>query len=203
MNIFIAFFLSISFTFSNYNQFNQAFIDVSKQQSPSIVSIVSEKTEKIKDMFFFNPFFEDFGDQFQQERKSQSLGSGVIINADKGYIVTNNHVIGNADEIEVTKFGDNDNLSAMVANLVDADLLALLTDTNGLYTADPTLDANAQLIPEVREIDSTIEKVAQDTFSSRSKGGMTTKIQAARLATASGTPVFIAKGTEPNILITS
>ncbi|MCL0043041.1 glutamate 5-kinase [Dehalococcoidia bacterium] len=115
-------------------------------------------------------------------------------------IINENDVVS-TDEIEVKTFGDNDNLSAMVANLVDADLLALLTDTNGLYTADPALNADAQLIREVPEIDSRIEKVAQDTFSSRSRGGMTTKIEAARLATSSGTAVFIGKGTEPNILI--
>ncbi|MQG21186.1 MAG: glutamate 5-kinase [SAR202 cluster bacterium] len=115
-------------------------------------------------------------------------------------IINENDVVS-TDEIEAKTFGDNDNLSAMVANLVDADLLALLTDTNGLYTADPTLNPDAQLIREVPEIDSRIEKVAQDTFSSRSKGGMTTKIEAARLATSSGTAVFIGKGTEPNILI--
>ena len=104
MNIFIVFLLSISFIFSNYNQFNQAFIDVSKQQSPSIVSIVSEKTEKIKDMFFFNPFFEDFGfgeNPNQGERKSRGLGSGVIIDKDKGYIITNAHVVDQAEEVKV------------------------------------------------------------------------------------------------------
>ena len=101
MRIIATFILSLSFIFSNYNQFNQSFIDVAKKQSPAIVSIISEKIQKDNNMFFFNPFFEDFGDQFQQERKSQSLGSGVIINADKGYIVTNNHVIENAEEIKV------------------------------------------------------------------------------------------------------
>ena len=101
MRIIATFILSLSFIFSNYNQFNQSFIDVAKKQSPAIVSIISEKTQKDNNMFFFNPFFEDFGDQFQQERKSQSLGSGVIIDADKGYIITNNHVIENAEEIKV------------------------------------------------------------------------------------------------------
>ena len=101
MRIIATFILSLAFIFCNYNQFNQSFIDVAKSQSSAIVSIISEKIQKDNNMFFFNPFFEEFGDQFQQERKSQSLGSGVIINAEKGYIVTNNHVIDNAEEIKV------------------------------------------------------------------------------------------------------
>ena len=101
MRIIATFILSLAFIFCNYNQFNQSFIDVAKMQSSAIVSIISEKIQKDNNMFFFNPFFEEFGDQFQQERKSQSLGSGVIINAEKGYIVTNNHVIDNAEEINV------------------------------------------------------------------------------------------------------
>ena len=101
MRIIATFILSLAFIFCNYNQFNQSFIDVAKSQSFAIVSIISEKIQKDNNMFFFNPFFEEFGDQFQQERKSQSLGSGVIINAEKGYIVTNNHVIDNAEEIKV------------------------------------------------------------------------------------------------------
>ena len=101
MRIIATFILSLAFIFCNYNQFNQSFIDVAKSQSSAIVSIISEKIQKDNNMFFFNPFFEEFGDQFQQERKSQSLGSGVIINAEKGYIVTNNHVIENAEKIKV------------------------------------------------------------------------------------------------------
>ncbi len=71
-------------------------------------------------------------------------------------IVNENDVVA-VDEIEDAKFGDNDNLSAMVANLVDADLLLLLSDIGGLYTADPHRDSSARLIPEVRRIDSEIE----------------------------------------------
>ena len=97
MNSIIVFLVSISFLFSNYNQFNQAFIDVSRDQSPSIVSIISEKTEKINNMFFFNPFDNFEQNPYQQERKAQSLGSGVIINKDKGYIITNSHVIEEAE----------------------------------------------------------------------------------------------------------
>ena len=114
-------------------------------------------------------------------------------------IVNENDVVA-TDEIEGVSFGDNDNLSAMVANLVDADLLALLTDTNGLYTADPNADPDAQLIPRVETIDPYIENVARSTTSARARGGMATKVQAARLATSSGVAVMIANGRDPDVI---
>jgi glutamate 5-kinase len=64
------------------------------------------------------------------------------------------------EEIQGTRFGDNDNLSAMVANLIDADLLIILSDIAGLYTADPRTDPNAVLIPEVKKIDNQIMSLA-------------------------------------------
>jgi glutamate 5-kinase len=115
-------------------------------------------------------------------------------------IVNENDVVA-IDEIEELKFGDNDNLSAMVANLVDADLLALLTDTGGLYTADPRHDPEAQLIRRVDKIDAKIERMASNTTSRQGIGGMAAKIEAARLATASGINVIIADGREPDILV--
>ena len=115
-------------------------------------------------------------------------------------IVNENDVVA-IDEIEQLKFGDNDNLSAMVANLVDADLLVLLTDIGGLYTADPRLHPEAQLIRRVDKIDAEIERLASDTANQRGTGGMTTKIEAAKLATSSGTSVIIANGRELDILL--
>jgi len=116
-------------------------------------------------------------------------------------IVNENDVVG-VDEIENAKIGDNDSLSALVANLVDADLLALLTDTGGLYTADPRLDSSAELIPEVEKIDSRIEALAAGASTDGvGVGGMTTKVQAARLAVGGGTHVVIASGKEPNTLV--
>ena len=115
-------------------------------------------------------------------------------------IVNENDVVA-VDEIHEAKFGDNDNLSAMVANLVDADLLLLLTDTAGLYTADPHRYPDARLISQVDRIDSEIERLAADTPSSVSTGGMITKVEAARLATASGVTVAIADGRERNIIL--
>ena len=115
-------------------------------------------------------------------------------------IVNENDVVA-VDEIQEAKFGDNDNLSAMVANLVDADLLLILTDAAGLYTTDPHRDPNARLIPQVDRIDSEIERLAADTPSRLGTGGMITKIEAAKLATASGVTVVIADGREPNIIL--
>jgi len=114
-------------------------------------------------------------------------------------IVNENDVVA-VDEIEGAKFGDNDNLSAMVANLVDADLLLMLTDTVGLCTADPHRDPDARLIPQVDRIDSEIERLAAGTSTNRGTGGMITKIEAAKLATASGVAVVIADGREPDII---
>jgi len=115
-------------------------------------------------------------------------------------IVNENDVVA-VDEIEEAKFGDNDNLSAMVANLIDADLLLILTDTAGLYTADPHRDPDARLISRVETIDSEIEQLAADTTSSFSTGGMVTKIEAAKIATASGVTVVIADGREQDIIL--
>ncbi|MDO8611469.1 MAG: glutamate 5-kinase [Dehalococcoidia bacterium] len=114
-------------------------------------------------------------------------------------VINENDVVA-VDEIEGAKIGDNDNLSALVANLVDADLLVLLTDQAGLYTADPHRDANATLIPRVERIDARIERLAGDTRG-RGVGGMTTKLQAARLALAGGADVVIADGREPDVLL--
>ena len=114
-------------------------------------------------------------------------------------IVNENDVVA-VDEIEEAKFGDNDNLSAMVANLVDADLLLILTDIGGLYTADPRRNNDAQLIPQVDRIDPAIEKLATDTTSNLGTGGMVTKLEAAKLATASGVTVIIANGRQPYII---
>jgi glutamate 5-kinase len=115
-------------------------------------------------------------------------------------IVNENDVVA-IDEIHEARFGDNDNLSAMVANLVDADLLMILTDTAGLFTADPHRDPDARLISQVRKIDSGIERLVASTVSSLGTGGMVTKIEAARLATASGINVVIADGRETDVIL--
>jgi len=115
-------------------------------------------------------------------------------------IVNENDVVS-IDEIEEHKFGDNDNLSAMVANLIDADMLMMLTDISGLYTADPRRDPKAKLIPVVTKIDATIKKLGRNTADAKGTGGMITKIEAAKLARDSGVHVVIADGREPDIII--
>ncbi len=123
-----------------------------------------------------------------------------LIELDIICIVNENDVVA-LDEIEELRFGDNDNLSAMVANLVDADLLAMLTDIGGLYTADPHSNPEAQLIRRVDKIDAEIKRMACDTPSRRGTGGMGTKVEAARLATFSGVNVVIADGREHDVLV--
>jgi glutamate 5-kinase len=114
-------------------------------------------------------------------------------------VINENDVVA-SDEIEGAKIGDNDNLSALVSNLVDADMLALLTDIGGLYTADPRTDPNAALIPRVDKIDASVEALAGGTQSERSTGGMATKIQAAKLATGGGADLYIVAGKEPDVI---
>jgi len=101
---------------------------------------------------------------------------------------------------EEIKVGDNDNLSALVATLVNADLLLILTDQPGLYTADPRSHPEAQLISEVRKIDETLRIGAGGSVSGLGVGGMTTKLQAANIARHAGIDVVIAAGREPNVI---
>ncbi len=114
-------------------------------------------------------------------------------------IVNENDVVA-IEEIDGAHIGDNDNLSAYVANLVDADLLVLLTDIAGLHTADPRLHPDAELIPRVERITREIEQIAGDSETPLGVGGMVTKLQAAKLATAGGADVVIANGQEPAVL---
>ncbi len=144
MNYLIICFISISVIFSNYNHFNQAFINVSKEQSPSIVSIISEKTEIVNNMFFFNPF-ENFEEPHQQERKAQSLGSGVIIDDINGYIITNNHVIEGAEEIKVVLFDKREENAKIIATDPLSDIAVIKIDTNNLQRVNPGNSDNLQI----------------------------------------------------------
>ena len=101
-------------------------------------------------------------------------------------ILNENDVVA-VDEIGEV-FGDNDRLSALVAKLVDADLLVVLTDTEGLYTADPQVDREARLIPLVEQVDADIEERAGAHHAPWARGGMLTKIEAARLGNNLGYP---------------
>jgi glutamate 5-kinase len=116
------------------------------------------------------------------------------------------HVDAHRHDVEVAteeiRLGDNDNLSALVANLIEADLLILLTDQAGLYTADPRLEPAARLVREVNtpEIPEELWLAAGGAANGLGTGGMATKLQAADLARRAGTTVVIARGNDPQAL---
>ena len=112
-------------------------------------------------------------------------------------VINENDTVVN-DEI---KFGDNDTLGALVANLVEADLLIILTDQKGLFTADPRKDPLATLVQEAKAGDPALEAMAGGAGSSIGRGGMLTKILAAKRAAGSGASTVIAWGREPEALV--
>ena len=112
-------------------------------------------------------------------------------------VINENDTVVN-DEI---KFGDNDTLGALVANLIEADLLVILTDQKGLYTADPRKDPSAQFVHEARAGDPELEVMAGGAGSAIGRGGMLTKILAAKRAAGSGASTVIAWGREPDALL--
>jgi len=114
-------------------------------------------------------------------------------------IVNENDAVA-VEELAESRIGENDTLAALTANLVDADLLALLMTREGLYTADPQQDPAATLVRRVDRIDATVEAYAGGG-EGHGTGGMVTKLQAARLATAGGADVVVASGREPEILL--
>ncbi|ABO49704.1 glutamate 5-kinase [Desulforamulus reducens MI-1] len=120
-------------------------------------------------------------------------------------VLLNRHVLPIVNENDTVtfaeiRFGDNDTLSALVAGLVEAELLILLTDIDGLYNGDPRKDPNAKLIPVVQHIDDSIIKLAGDSGSTVGTGGMKTKLAAARIAARSGIRTVVASAKEPSIL---
>jgi glutamate 5-kinase len=102
--------------------------------------------------------------------------------------------------VEEIMFGDNDNLAALVTSLVEADLLVLLSDIDGLYDKDPRNHEDAELISVIEEIDNKVEKIAGETLGRTTTGGMKTKIEASRTAAAFGVSTIIANGKKPSIL---
>ncbi|MBQ4212299.1 MAG: glutamate 5-kinase [Selenomonas sp.] len=130
--------------------------------------------------------------QYIQSRNSllaqQAMGAVPVINENDAVAV---------DEI---KIGDNDNLSAMVATLVDADALIILSDIEGLYTANPATHPEAKLISEIPEITPQVESIAGGAGSKLGTGGMMTKIQAAQIAMSAGVTMVIASGSREGVL---
>tara|TARA_B110000503_G_scaffold34843_1_gene56834 strand:+ start:4064 stop:5188 length:1125 start_codon:yes stop_codon:yes gene_type:complete len=122
-------------------------------------------------------------------KKLMELGVVPIVN-ENDTVVT--------DEI---RFGDNDTLAALVANLIDADLLVILTDKDGLYSANPDQDTSAKLVSQAQANDDSLDALAGDTLSGLGRGGMVTKLQAARLAARSGCNTVIAGGRNEEVLL--
>jgi glutamate 5-kinase len=112
-------------------------------------------------------------------------------------IINENDTVA-VDELQTT-FGDNDRLAALVTNLIGAPLLVLLSDIDGLYDGDPALP-ESKLVPTVSRLDAAIFGLVRDKISGLSKGGMASKLNAARICTTSGENVIIAKGRSPNVL---
>lgn len=112
-------------------------------------------------------------------------------------VVNENDAVAD-DEI---RYGDNDHLAALVAHLIYADLLILLTDTTGLHDADPRLDAGASLIEEIVEFDHEVERMAGGRGTVRGSGGMATKLRAAKMASWSGIRTVIAAAGRPGVLV--
>lgn len=111
-------------------------------------------------------------------------------------VINENDVVA-VDEL---KIGDNDTLSAVVASIVEADLLIVLSDIDGLYTANPNTHSEAKLIPQIDEITPAITALAGEAGSSLGTGGMVTKLEAATIAVTSGVHMVIANGSRPNVL---
>jgi glutamate 5-kinase len=114
-------------------------------------------------------------------------------------IINENDTVS-VDELEGDSFGDNDTLSAIVARLVEADGLVIMSDIDGLFDDNPRKNPDAKLIPVVERIDAYIESIALGTGSSRGTGGMATKIQAAKLVEAAGIDMAIINGEKPELL---
>jgi len=136
----------------------------------------------------------DFGHRQQYLHARQTLGR--LLELGVVPIVNENDAVAD-DEL---RFGDNDRLAALVANLVGAGLLVLVTDTEGLFTADPRIDASASLIEEVVEFDHQLEARAGGAGSERGSGGMASKLAAARMAAWSGVRTVIASARRPGLL---
>ncbi len=138
------------------------------------------------------------GEDFNVEERHTNFSNTMnrLLEMDVLPIINENDTVATAE----IKVGDNDTLSALVAVTVNADLLVLLSDIDGLYTADPHKDPTATLIPEIREIDDSVMALGGDAGSSLGTGGMRTKLNAALLCVENGCDMIIANGSVPTLL---
>ena len=133
---------------------------------------------------------ENAADEHARENSRNALSA--ILDMGAIPVINENDAVG-VDEIRI---GDNDNLSAIVAAMVDAEALIILSDIDGLYDGNPKLDTTARLIDEVAAIDAEIERMAGGVGTKLGTGGMFTKIQAAKFATANGVTMLIVNGSK-------
>ena len=159
-------------------------------------------------MHTYERFFSEYGQivgqvlltrmDSQDRSKFMNSRNTLLTMLDMGIIpiINENDVVA----VDEYKIGDNDTLSAMVSGLVDADLLILLSDIDGLYTDNPKTHPEATIIPVVETIDKHIYEIAGDAGSAMGTGGMHTKIQAASIATAADVDMVIASGSEDGII---
>ncbi|GAA6397394.1 glutamate 5-kinase [Solibaculum mannosilyticum] len=162
-------------------------------------------------MFMYDKLFSEYGHVVAQvlltrfdvdnaERKHNVINTfSRLLDLGALPIVNENDTVA-IDELVGNNFGDNDTLSAIVAKIVDADALVLLTDIDGLYTDDPHKNPQAQRIDVVHTIDDSVRKLAKGRGSSRGTGGMVTKIAAAQIAMDAGIPCAIVLGEKPHRL---
>lgn len=159
-------------------------------------------------MHIYEKLFGEYGQTVAQVllTKENSVRYSQYINSRNALLaLLQMHVIPIINENDVVaidqlKIGDNDTLSATVASIVDADALVLLTDIDGLYTANPQKVPDAQLIDKISEITPEIEDIAGGAGTTLGTGGMFTKIQAAKIAVNSGVTMVIANGSRENVL---
>lgn len=138
------------------------------------------------------------GEDIEHAERSRNFENTMLRLLELGAIpIINENDSVATDEIVI---GDNDTLGAIVAKSISADLLILLSDIDGLFTADPHKDKNAVLLSEVKEITPEIEGMTGGAGSRLGTGGMTTKLNAAKIATAAGIDMVIANGKEPTVL---
>ncbi|MCX7280339.1 MAG: glutamate 5-kinase [Alphaproteobacteria bacterium] len=138
-----------------------------------------------------------FGDTEERRRYLNARATlGTLIDLGAVPVINENDTVATAE----IKFGDNDRLGARVASMIGADRLVLLSDVDGLYTANPGIDANAKHIPEVTAITPEIEAMAGGSISGLGRGGMTSKLIAAKIAMGAGCDVILARGESLNPL---
>lgn len=138
------------------------------------------------------------GDDVQNESRYRNFSNTIhrLLEMHTLPIINENDTIS----VEEIQIGDNDTLGAIVAKTVEADLLVILTDTDGLYTADPRVDATAALIPEVTKITPELMSLGGGSGTKQGTGGMSTKLSAAKIATEAGVETVILNGQRPEAL---